>query len=192
MRCTALLCHNAITRGSRDAVITVATQSRHGDDAVTTRFVVTTRSRQDHDAITTQSRQGHDRVTTRSRCGHDAFLWSRHVHGHDAVTMQSRRVLWSRRGYHRTTTGSTRSRSRCGMMRSRRVLWSRCGHDRENPEPVEPAASTDSPISFTKNHQTRALRYADFLSLGGQHGGSGGFLVLRMPALFLHDLETDG
>ena len=36
------------------------------------------------------------------------------------------------------------------------------------------------------------LRYADFLSLGGQHGGSGGFLVLRMPVLFLHDLETDG
>ena len=116
--------HNAITRGSRDAVMTVATQSRHGDDAVTTRFVVTTRSRQGHDRITTRSRRSHDRVTTGSRQGHDAVtmrsrrvLWSRHSHGHDAVTMQSRRVLWSRCGHDRATTGSRRGHDAF------------CGHD---------------------------------------------------------------
>ena len=110
--------HNAITRGSRDAVMTVATLSRRGDDAVTTRFVVTTRSRQGHDRITTRSRRSHDRVTTGSRRGHDAVTTrfvvttqSRSRRGHDAVTTRFVVTTWSRQGHARQghdadTTGS--------------------------------------------------------------------------------------
>ena len=125
--------HNAITRGSRDAVMTVATQSRHGDDAVTTRFVVTTRSRQGHDRITTQSRRSHDRVTTRSRCSRDAFC------GHDTVTVttQSRCSRDAFCGHDAVTTGPTGSRRGHGhdavTRRSQRVFVlttrSQQGHD---------------------------------------------------------------
>ena len=119
--------HNAITRGSRDAVMTVATQSRHGDDAVTTRFVVTTRSRQGHDRITTRSRRSHDRVTTGSRRGHDAFC------GHDTftVTTRSRCSRDAFCGHDAVTTGPRQGHDAVTVTtRSRRVLWSRCGHDR--------------------------------------------------------------
>ena len=118
--------HNAITRGSRDAVMTVATQSRHGDDAVTTRFVVTTRSRQGHDRITTRSRRSHDRVTTGSRRGHDAVTTrfvvttrSRSRRGHDAVATRFVVTTRSRQGHDRVTTRS----------RSRRGHDAFCGHD---------------------------------------------------------------
>ena len=107
--------------------MTVAMQSRRGDDAVTTRFVVTTRSRQGHDRITTRSRRSHDRVTTGSRCGHDAFC------GHDTVTVttRSRRVLWSRRGHDRATTGSRRGHGHDAVTtRFVVTMRSRQGHDR--------------------------------------------------------------
>ena len=79
-------------------------------------------------------------VTTWSRCGHDA------------VTMQSRRVLWwSRRGHDRATTGSRRGqRSRRVTMRFVVTTWSRQGHDavttRCETQSPWTAASTDSPI----------------------------------------------
>ena len=111
------------SRRGHDGTVTTRSRRSHGHDrvttrhdAATTRFVVTTQSRQGHDTVT---------VTTRSR------------RGHDEITTQSRRVLWSRRGHDRVTTGSRR------------------GHDvvKRNPEPPKPAASTDSPISFTNQRE---------------------------------------
>ena len=74
--------------------------TRH--DALTTLFC-------GHDVVTTaRSRRGHSRrVLYDAFCGHDAVTTGSR-RGHDEITMQSRRVLWSRRGHDRITTGSRR------------------------------------------------------------------------------------
>ena len=94
-----------VARRSHDAFFAVTTWSRrHGHEAVThdafctTRFVVTTQSRQGHDAVT---------VTTRSRRSRDAFC------GHDAVT------TGSRQGHDAVTTRSSETLSPQSQLRAR-------------------------------------------------------------------------
>ena len=94
-----------VARRSHDAFFAVTTWSRrHGHDAVThdafctTRFVVTTQSRQGHDAVT---------VTTRSRRDHDAVA-TRFV-----VTTRSRQ------GHNRVTTRSSETQSPQSQLRAR-------------------------------------------------------------------------